>query len=262
VIAGMSCLACHDLQQKGRVGPALFSDTRAASPVGLVTDLWNHYPGMNRALRVRDMSWFHWTGDMVTDVSLYLRLLAPAGTPLALQEPGDPRAGAPLFARLGCGGCHNPARGDAWTAFVRAANRRSAAENGAAMLAHLPALGEAPGRGSQPLRPLTEKNMADLLAYLGFAGADLPGGDAARGRRVFQSERCVRCHALPGAPPGIGPDVAKMPAIPDPYAAAALMFDHARDMKTATELKHVPWPQMQPEELLDLYAFLSRERRP
>jgi hypothetical protein len=51
-----------------------------------------------------------------------------------------------------------------------------------------------------------------------------------------------------------------MPPIADPYGAAALMLQHARNMKIATELKHVPWPQMQPEELQDLYAFLSSAR--
>jgi hypothetical protein len=51
-----------------------------------------------------------------------------------------------------------------------------------------------------------------------------------------------------------------MPTIANPYQAAALMLQHARNMKTATELKHVPWPQMEPEELQDLYAFLAQQR--
>ena len=261
LLADMSCLGCHDLHQKGKIGPALFADGRTASPVGLVTDLWNHYPPMHQALQGHDLAWFHWTEGIVTDISGYLRTLAPTGEPSALPYPGDPREGAGLFARLGCAGCHAPKQGEAWVQFVRKANRRSAAGNGALLLGHLPRLGEGAGHSAQPLRPLTEKNMADLLAYLGFAGADLPGGDAARGRRVFENKRCVGCHALPGAKPGIGPDLAKMPVIADPYEAAALMFQHARDMKTATELKHIPWPQMEPEELQDLYAFLCLERR-
>jgi mono/diheme cytochrome c family protein len=143
---------------------------------------------------------------------------------------------------------------------VRASNRRSAAENGAVLLRHLPRLGEVEPRASRPLRPLSEKEMADLLAYVGLAGTELPGGDASRGRAVFESRRCATCHALAGARPGIGPDVANMPTIANPYQAAALMLQHARNMKTATELKHVPWPQMEPEELQDLYAFLAQQR--
>jgi len=261
LLADMSCLGCHDLQQKGKIGPALIADGRTASPVGFVTDVWNHYPPMSRELRARDLPWFHWNDGIVNDISSYLRSLAPAGSPPALPDPGDPAEGAVLFARLGCASCHDPGRGPQWVEFARKANRRSAAENGAVMLAHLPRLADAPGRAAQALRPLTEKNMADLLAYLGFAGAELPGGDAMRGRLVFSSKRCVTCHALPGGLPGIGPDVAKMPVISDPYEAAALMFQHARNMKTATEIKHVPWPQMEPEELQDLYAFLCLERR-
>jgi cytochrome c2 len=260
LLAEMSCLGCHDLHEKGVIGPALIVSTRSASPVGLVTDLWNHYPGMSRALRDKDLAWFPWTGDVITDISCYLRSLAPAAAPAALLSPGDPAEGAHVFARLGCAACHNPGRGAAWVQFVRASNRRSAAENGAALLRHLPTLGAAVESG-RPLRPISEQSMADLLAYLGLAGTELPGGDAVRGRSLFELKRCVVCHALPGARPGIGPDVANMPSLANPYEAAALMLGHARNMKTATELKHIPWPQMQPEELQDLYAFLSKERR-
>ena len=127
------------------------------------------------------------------------------------------------------------------------------------MLRHIPTLNTAAAR--QPLRPLTEESMADLLAYLGLAGTELPGGDAAKGRSVFETKHCIACHALPGAKSGIGPDVARMPRISDPYEAAALMLQHAHNMKTATELKHISWPQMQPDELQDLYAYLAEERR-
>jgi hypothetical protein len=39
------------------------------------------------------------------------------------------------------------------------------------------------------------------------------------------------------------------------------MLQHARNMKTATELKHLPWPQMKPDELMNLYAFLASQPR-
>ncbi len=260
LLAEMSCLGCHDLDRRGRIGPALVVAGRAAAPVGLVTDIWNHYPGMHAALRDRGLSWFQWSGDLVTDVARYLSAQAPAGAPATLLAPGDPSRGAALFDRLGCVGCHNPARGGSWVALMRQANRRSAAENGAALLRHLPSMGGG-GRAARPLRPLSEAEMADLLAYLSLAGADLPGGDPAAGRAVFERKRCADCHAVAGAKPGIGPDVADMPPIADPYEAASLMFRHARDMKTATELENIPWPQMQPGELQDLYAFLSKEPR-
>ena len=261
LLAEMSCLGCHDLGRRGKIGPALIVPGRSASPVGLVTDLWNHYPRMAAALRDKDLGWFAWSGDAITDLSRYLSSLAAVGSPAVLLAPGDPGEGARLFTRLGCAGCHAPAGGAAWVALVRASNRRSAAENGAALLRHLPRMGERAPGATQSLRPLTEKEMADLLAYLSLAGTELSGGDAAKGRAVFESKRCADCHALPGAKSGIGPDVADMPAVADPYEAAALMLQHARNMKIATELKHIPWPRMEPAELQDLYAFLSKERR-
>jgi cytochrome c551/c552 len=261
LLAEMSCLGCHDLGRRGKIGPALIVPGRAASPVGLITDVWNHYPRMHAALGERGLGWFPWTGDVVTDLSRYLSSIPADEAPAVLLAPGDPAQGVSLFRRLGCAGCHNPARGASWVAFVRVLNRESAAENGAALLRHLPRLEETAGRTTQALRPLSEKEMADLLAYLSLAGAELPGGDPSKGRAVFEQKRCSGCHALPGARPGIGPDVEDMPPIADPYAGAALMLQHARDMKLATELKHVPWPQVEPEELQDLYAYLSKERR-
>lgn len=252
----MPCLACHDLRQRGKVGPALIVSTRAASPVGLVTDLWNHYPGMHKALISRGLSWNAWSGDQVTDLSRYLASLQPSRSPAPLLAPGDPQEGSRVFARLGCTQCHRPARASAWVALLRKTNALSAAENGAALLRHLPAIG-----GARLARPLAEKDMADLLAYLSLAGAEVPGGDARAGEGVFARSRCGTCHALPGRKPGIGPDVQDMPAIGNPYEVAALMLQHARNMKTATELKHVPWPQMKPDELLNLYAFLASQPR-
>jgi cytochrome c2 len=260
LLGEMSCLGCHDLGRKGKIGPDLIASGRAASPVGLVTDIWNHYPDMRAALRDRGLGWFPWSGDIITDLSRYLSSRAPNDAPAALLAPGDPAQGAAVFERLGCAGCHNPAGGASWVALMRDSNRLSAAENGAALLRHLPRLEAAAGRAVHPLRPLSEKNMADLLAYLSLAGAALPGGDASRGQAVFKLKRCANCHAMPGGKARIGPDVEAMPPIADPYGAAALMLQHARNMKIATELKHVPWPQMQPEELQDLYAFLSSAR--
>jgi cytochrome c2 len=256
-LARMPCLSCHDLQEAGSVGPALVDARRSASPVGLVTDLWNHYPRMREALRQRGERWFTWNGDLVTDLSRYLVTLVPAHNRPPLLTPGDPEKGSGVFGRLGCRSCHNPSRPAAWAEFLRLSNARSAAGNGAMLLGHLPTLG-----GRAALRPISEEDMADLLAYLSLAGAQLPGGDAQKGRRVFERKRCVACHALPGKQPGIGPDVENMPLVQDPYTVAALMLRHARNMTIAVKLEHLPWPQMQSGELLDLYAFLASQQHP
>jgi cytochrome c2 len=252
----MPCLACHDLRQRGKVGPALVVSTRSASAVGLVADLWNHYPRMNDALHKRGLTWFAWNGNQISDLSRYLASLESPSSPAPLLLPGDPREGSRVFVRLKCAQCHSQANASAWVALLRRTNALSAAENGAALLRHLPTI-----VGAHGWLPVTEKDIADLLAYLSLAGAEVPGGDPRAGAEVFTRNRCVTCHALPGRASGIGPDVQDMPEVTDPYMIAALMLQHARNMKTATELKHVPWPQMKPDELLDLYAYLASQPR-
>jgi cytochrome c2 len=103
--------------------------------------------------------------------------------------------------------------------------------------------------------------MADLLGYMSLAGTDLTGGDPSSGEALFEGLPCSGCHALPGEKPGIGPDVEDIRTAADPYEAAAMMLRHARDMKVAMELKHVPWPRLDADDLLDLYAFLSTPQR-
>lgn len=256
-LAQLPCLACHDLRKPGKVGPALVIPSRAASPVGLVADLWNHYPHMREALTNRGLAWFAWSGDQVTDLSRYLVSLDPLGSPAPLLEPGDPRAGARVFVRLGCAHCHGPSGATSLAALLHRTNAHSAAENGAALLRHLPSI----GRGGLRASPLSEKDMADLLAYLSLAGADLPRGDPRAGGEVFARSRCGVCHALPGAKSGIGPNVQDMPPIRDSYEIAALMLRHAGNMSIATRLKHVPWPHVEPDELVNLYAFLASQPR-
>ena len=144
----MRCLGCHDLAHRGKIGPALVASDRSASPVGLVTDIWNHYPRMSQALATKGLAWFAWDGDALTDLSRYLASQTPIGASAPLLSPGDPEQGAHVFSQLGCTGCHGPAHSPAeWVAFVRASNRRSAAENGAALLRHAPRL---PARGPRP----------------------------------------------------------------------------------------------------------------
>jgi cytochrome c2 len=260
LLAEMSCLGCHDLRRRGKIGPALYSPSRVASPVGLITDLWNHYPNMSAALRAKGLPWFSWTGAEITDISRYLGSLAPVDSPPPLQAAGDAGRGSELFARVGCVRCHEPAS-SGWAALARASSRRSAAENGAALLRHLPRIGGSSARAGAPAQPLAATDMADLLAYLSLAGAEPRGGDAAKGREVFEVKRCAGCHALPGTRPKVGPNVVDMPRLATPYEAAALMIAHANNMKLVTEIKRVPWPQVQPEELQDLYAFLSEAPR-
>ncbi len=262
-LAEMQCLACHDLRKRGKIGPALASSHRTGSAVGLTTDIWNDYPTMRAALRDRGLPWFQWRGEFLADVSSYLDRMAMAQAARRLLAPADPSAGEREFARMGCVVCHDSTRGARWADFLRKSNRQSAAENGAALLRHLPVIEEAALRMSlrSGLRPLKEKTMADLLAYLSLAGSELPGGDPTRGAALFARLPCSECHALPGRRPGIGPDVDDMPAAADPYDAAAMMLRHARDMKTATELRDIPWPRLEPDELLDLYAFLSKAHR-
>jgi cytochrome c2 len=259
LLAEMSCLGCHDLERRGKIGPALIVPGRTASPVGLITDIWNHYPRMRSALRERGLSWFSWSGDDLTDLNRYLNSIPTGEGRVALLAPGDPARGAAVFAGLGCVGCHSPARETSWVSLIRTTNRQSAAENGAALLRHLPGLERASGRAA--LRPLSQREMADLLAYLSLAGSELLGGDPVKGKAAFEQRRCSECHAEPGGQSGIGPDVEEMPPIADPYVAASLMLEHARNMRTATELREVPWPQVGPEELQNLYAYLSRAPR-
>ncbi len=113
---------------------------------------------------------------------------------------------------------------------------------------------------------LTEQDASDLFAYFYAARYFDPRGDAARGkaqfvagdvangRRIFVADNCAACHenALVPSP--------KLPSSGKRYSVISMvpvLWKHGPVMLQRIELKDLPWPHFQKNDIADLAAYLS-----
>ncbi len=95
------------------------------------------------------------------------------------------------------------------------------------------------------------------------AAATLPviPGDSSRGSAIFETERCIHCHAVNGRGGKIGVDLGR--AVPRHYTPAYLastMWNHAPTMWSTIESVGIEPPKLTPESAADLFAYFYSAR--
>jgi mono/diheme cytochrome c family protein len=97
---------------------------------------------------------------------------------------------------------------------------------------------------------------AVLLAAAHAANLPVIPGDSARGARLFEAERCIRCHAVNGRGGRIGLDLGRYVSRNyTPAQLASTMWNHAPVMFGAMEAAGIEKPKLTPEGAADLFAF-------
>jgi mono/diheme cytochrome c family protein len=97
--------------------------------------------------------------------------------------------------------------------------------------------------------------LAIVLVSTAALAAPIPG-DAARGRELFDSQKCVVCHSVQGKGGKSAPDLAKSGGRSyTPSLMASLMWNHGPAMWPAMEKAGIARPAMTEEQAADLYAF-------
>src|SRR5271169_5615606 len=86
-------------------------------------------------------------------------------------------------------------------------------------------------------------------------------GASTRGAQVFESERCIRCHAVNGRGGKVGIDLGKMISRSyTPAHLASAMWNHAPTMWGAMEAAGMETPKLTPNSAADLFAFFYSAR--
>lgn len=110
--------------------------------------------------------------------------------------------------------------------------------------------------------------MMRLVLFSGFLAVGLQAamlpvvpGDSERGARLFESERCIQCHAIDGKGGRMGPDLGKrIDRSFTPALLASTMWNHAPVMWAAIEGAKIEKPRLSPEAAADLFAFFYSTR--
>lgn len=97
------------------------------------------------------------------------------------------------------------------------------------------------------------------MAGMAFA-AGIPG-DAQRGAAVFETQKCVGCHAVNGKGGSSAPDLGKRTGRDySPSLLAALMWNHAPAMWAAIGKAGIEKPVLAGQDAADLFAFFYAAR--
>jgi mono/diheme cytochrome c family protein len=180
-------------------------------------------------------------------------------SPLAAQV-GDSARGVQLLREKRCTVCHSieGVGGGAAPDFARATTRGYSAATMAALLwNHGPAMWSAMRRQNIELPALTDAQMADIYAYFYALRYFDPPGDAGRGKSVFTSKSCHRCHALAAGAGGVGPPVPQWPTLADPVLWVQQMWNHGGEMSRQMQQDGIRWPTFTPREMVDLIVYVE-----
>jgi cytochrome c551/c552 len=181
---------------------------------------------------------------------------------------GDAHQGARLFTEKGCAHCHavNGVGGKlAPDLGIRRSPESSLPQLVTAMWNHAPRMLESMKAEKMSYPDLTYEDMAHLFSYLYVSRYVDEPGDPQRGRELFESKGCVRCHALhtvgtaamPEFPPGNFTGAQGAQIAGDSLGWTQAMWNHAVMMETRAQGKGISWPRFAGHEMNDLVAFLN-----
>ena len=180
--------------------------------------------------------------------------------PPAFAQYGDSLQGAAILRERGCISCHavlGRGGGRASDLTAPGAGVFSPAAFAAELWNHTPRMWSAMALEGRERPALSAEDVRHVFAFLYSVRYFEPSGDIERGRRVFASKQCHRCHALVRVEQGgIGPAVPDWPSLSDPVRFLEAMWNHGEAMQEETAVDDVQWPSFTRRELADLLAYI------
>jgi mono/diheme cytochrome c family protein len=257
------CVKCHAVAGAGgRVGPDLAHTARPRTFFDLAASLWNHAPKMSARIRAGGSERPRLDAREVGDLAAYLYTLD------YFDRKGHPAAGKRLFTAKQCATCHGPAgKGtDAGPDLGVLKQHASPIGLATAMWNHAPRMAEVMRARGVPRPTFSPGELNDLIAYLRsvapkpFAPIYVLPGRAVDGRRVFVERRCAECHAIAIVAGDERPNLIERVGDRSLVDFAAAMWNKAPLMQEAMAAKNVAVPQLRPDEMADLVAYLYSVR--
>jgi cytochrome c2 len=181
-------------------------------------------------------------------------LLVPSLLTRAANFTADSERGQRLFETLSCIQCHsvNGKGGAVGPDLGRRIDRDfTPASLAATMWNHAPTMWAAMRDRQIVAGEINQQAAQDLMAFFYAARFFEKPGDAARGKRAFESLGCAGCHAIKSS--------SQWEALADPITLVEAMWNHRAQMQSATASQGVPLPQISAQDLTDMLVYLRNQ---
>lgn len=255
LLRSKTCLNCHRIGKKGASGGiSLDQLTEYASPLYIAQVIWNHGPAMKKEMTARGIKRPTFGDRDMSDISAYLREYSRGQfAKRRYMSPGNPKVGAKLFDEKGCIKCHSPDpnRSSKGAPLNKMKMHRSVTDIAAAMWNHGGIMENLIREEKISWPEFSGSEMADLIAFLYFYDYYGRPGNPNRGKQVFQTKSCIKCH---------GSDhpltIQRANLFATPTGLVSTMWNHVPYMHDLSVTKNIEWPKLSETDLRDLYAYL------
>lgn len=189
-----------------------------------------------------------------------LLTFVPSGLGLAQESfPESPATGYRLFSEKGCFKCHSVLGqgGRVGHDLGRISLKGSRLDVASNLLNNAQTMG-AKMQEMKILRPhLTGPEIESLLAFLYYVNYFDEPGNAAKGRKLFESRQCIRCHGSSTERSHGAPPLSSFPRNISPISLAKTLWNHGPRMWSEMTRLKIAWPKFEGPEMMDLVAYLK-----
>jgi cytochrome c551/c552 len=169
------------------------------------------------------------------------------------MSPGNPQNGSILFFTKGCGNCHSTEKDETSVGpkLTEMNLHGSVTDIAGIMWNHINSMWEVMKKEMIEWPVFKDAEMADVIAFLYFLDYLGIPGDPFEGENTFQTKACINCH-------GPEEDFAfdEYIKMEKPSDMVGAMWNHVPYMHEIMTKINVPWPELSPKDLRDLYSFL------
>jgi mono/diheme cytochrome c family protein len=264
VFGAKGCVKCHSINGVGgKIGPDLARVLKPRSFYDVATEMWNHLSLMADRMKKLGITRPQLTAQEAGDLVGFLYTLN------YFDPPGSTAAGRQLFSEKKCIICHQVGG----TGGVVGPNLDSLKQFASpiyvasAMWNHGPAMAEVMKAKGVERPTFTAQELRDLIAFLAPATGGAPEGPLYVlpgrpdiGRELFVEKKCVQCHSIGGVGGKVGPDLVGLGVRRSPVEFAATIWNKAPAMMVEMAKRGINVPQLRPEDMADLVAYLYSVR--
>ncbi|MDP3775212.1 MAG: c-type cytochrome [Gemmatimonadales bacterium] len=254
------CVRCHSIWGNGgTLGPDFATVGAGRSMQQLAGLFWNHTPRMMETVRRSGFEWSRLTEQELVDVISYIYYVK------LFDEPGDPGLGERWFRDKRCVDCHRVggAGGRVGPPLDRYARYVAPIVLAEGMWNHGPAMQATQHSRGVPTPTFVGREMADIQAYIRRASSEAPRRAVflqpphpERGRQLFGSKGCVRCHGGSGRGTADGPDLRAATLRMRVSEIAGVLWNHSFQMSERMRERGFAFPRFSGTEMADVIAFL------